>query len=430
MNENEKNEVLREVVRQAMASQPDREEPHPMDDEDLLLRWSTGEINVEEHSATIDHLADCPNCSKKLAAMIRAGALILPDLAKDAAEPEVGMSELNRSGHDAGADRPAIPARSTLRQTDYSARSMTWGRLALAASLLVAIGGVWWLLSDRGPGKMLAQAEFDLQSGDVVGAMQQAEGVLDGKLDPETTTRAKDVLRRAGSRAAESELADGNFKHVLAIEHRVAGRAGTSGRLLSLRLQAERGIPSPSALTATGRLVDYGYELDGTSPRKSLPTLDKTTQRLDEEFQAAVTAFPNDLDLLLNRGQFLLSLSRYEDARECFVKTVAVDADSPLARLGLGLVAFELQSIDEALRQFDAAIKLAPENVAANLNAGICLLRLNRPIEAAARFQRALELTSDVGLRQRIEDELSAIGELGRQSPSGGTRSAAPPTGS
>jgi tetratricopeptide (TPR) repeat protein len=195
---------------------------------------------------------------------------------------------------------------------------------------------------------------------------------------------------------------------VLEIEHRVTIRAGSSSRLETLRLQAERGMPVEVALAAQGSLTDYGYEFDGSAPRKSLPELDETTERLRREYNAALHDHPQDILLLLNQGQFLLGQNRFPQAVQCFRTVLQEEPHNVWAQLGLGLTLFELSKFEESLAQFEAVVRSDPQNVQGHLNAAICLKRLGRAGEARPHWRRVAELTPDPDLRKRVEWQLSA----------------------
>lgn len=52
---------------------------HPLDDEDLLLRWTSRQLSPVEHDELLAHLARCSDCRKGVAEMIRSGILEFQD---------------------------------------------------------------------------------------------------------------------------------------------------------------------------------------------------------------------------------------------------------------------------------------------------------------------------------------------------------------
>jgi len=208
---------------------------------------------------------------------------------------------------------------------------------------------------------------------------------------------------------ARQELAAKDFHQVLELEAKVREWLGPTAGLVNLKIQAERGMKVELALQEAGTLLAYAYEPDGRSLSMALPTIDATTERLDQEFQEACQRFPEQTSLWLNRGQFLLSIARPVQAKECFRRASQLEPSNPLVWIGMGLAAFEEGAVEEALGQFRRAVDLAPENTAARLNMAICLYRLGRTAQALEQFQQVLGQSQDQQLRERLE---AAIPEL------------------
>jgi len=394
MNQSAHNERFAAALRAALADPPAAEGPHVAEDEETLLRWVEGDLSSREHERIIDHMADCGPCRREIAAMIEAGALVLPEVEADAAEPDAAEPD--------AATAPFTPRASRLR-------NLGWIALAAAASLLVA--AVLWSVPGRGPESMLARAERELKAGQAAQAMDRVEKLLGEELDPDARRRAKALLEASGYQIAREELAREDFETVVDVQHRVASRAGPSPRLLNLRLQAERGVPAEHGLAAAGALTDYGYEPDGASVSKSLPTFDGTGERLDRQFRAALAEHPKDVALRLNYGHFLLGERRFDEAREQLEAALALDGQNPLGHLGLGLAAYELSEYQAALERFETVIRLDPENPAGYVNAAMALQELGRDAEAVATWQKAARLAEDPGLSGRIERHLDTLPE-------------------
>ena len=396
--------LLQDAVQVASETTTPPPGPHPVDEEDLLLDWCEGELPPDALEALLEHLANCPPCRREVAAMIRAGALPLPGLELEEPVLEETATETSAANADAVPAPPASPSAARPRT-----RSATpWLPLVVAASILALLAGLWWSRPTPGTDVLLARAERELGAGHPHEALVLVEGLWDEGLRGEHRRQAAQLLSEAGYTAARSELAQGEFAAVLETEDRVARRAGRTAGLANLRLQAQRGMPASVALSQAGRLTDYGYELDGSAPRKSLPILDETVERLDAEFRAALAEFPHDPALLLNRGQFLLELSRYAEAAELFEQVLALQppADAPSRRwahLGLGLSHFERGEYAPALEHFRQAGPLGPPDDMLEVNTGIALVQLGRREEARSHFQWARELTDDPLLEQRID---------------------------
>jgi len=378
MNSPDKDELLLNAFKSAATGQETPDGPHVVDDDEQLISWSLGEIDARRQSELRDHLADCPYCRKELAAMIRAGALKLPPV------------------------EAVVPVRRF-----WHRRNLIWATAA-AATLMI---GIVWTMSDNGSQRILAMVEKDLGAGNPAAAMDRVETLLDEEeLDANTRQKAQGLLEESGYRLARKNLRSGDFQEVLDVEHRTAERGLSFSRLSSLRLQAERGIPAEHALTQSGNLLDYGYELSGQSYNKgAFPTFDETTQRIRKELAEAVKKYPDSLDLRLNYAQLLLEENEYKAAEEQFNTALRLDEKNALAHVGLGLVRYHREQHDDALKSFVEATALDPTSFDAQLNTAICLERIGRSDEAIPYWRKANELTGDTKMKRRIKELLSAV---------------------
>lgn len=274
--------------------------------------------------------------------------------------------------------------------------------------MAVAVG-LWPRPGPAGPAATLARAEQDLARGQPAAARQRLEALLAVDLGTEQRQQARALLERAGYEEARQELAAGRFAEVRRLRRRLAAEGVASARLLNLDLQAERHLPAEVALASVGTLPQYGYELDGSAPRKALPHIDAATKRLEGRWQRAVKDNPRDPTLRVNYGQFLLALADAEAAAEQFEAARRLGGAEAEARLGLGLAAFERGDARRALEQFRASLKADPDNLAALQNAAVCLGRLRRPAEARPYWEKA-RARAPGELRQRIDKWLARAG--------------------
>ncbi len=394
MNELIQHDVLSEVLRAVSDSRPAPEGPHVVDDDELLLRWSDDGLSQEEHTEIVRHLADCSYCRKELAGMVQAGVFTPPQRAP---EPEPPCKP---AWEEESLEPPAIvtPAESARKRRTW----LVWAVPTVAAGLLI---GVLWSLREADVTKQLAVAQRDLAAGRPQSAFHRVETILDERtLHPQAKALALRLLEKSGYAATLPTLDANKFQEVLDIEHRVSRHHASSPRLLNLKLQAERGVPAELALVQLASLTDYGYELDGFSRQMSIPIFDQTSERLNRELAQAVGQHPNDVRLLLNYGQFLLSMAQCDKAREQFDAALVQDKGNPLARLGLGLVEFESKNCRKALNEFQAAIEIDPDQLAAYINAAICLERLERSEEAQRYWRQAVQLCkARPDLREQIK---------------------------
>lgn len=391
MSQPARNDKYAEILHRADQRQAVPPGPHLIDDEDLLLQWSLGELTSQQHSAIVKHLAACGRCRAELAAMVRAGAIQLPEVEQESpAFQQPAPVSPSRA-------QPAWPSSPRRRQW----RNLGLLAVATAASLLIAVLSWQWPRSKTGP--LLALAEQELAGGNSAAAMSRVENLLRTGANPAVTDRAVKLLERSGYTLARDNLQKGDFRQVLDIQQRVSDWQASSSRLVNLKIQAERQIPAEYVLAQGGLLTDYGYNMDGSSSQKALPEVDQAIEHLLSELAQAVTEHPHGVELKLNYGQLLLNLKRLEEAREQFTAALALAPDDALTRLGMGLVEFERGAYEKALLQFERAAALAPKNPSACMNAAMCLEQLGRHAEAQSYWRRAAALTDDAKLRQQIE---------------------------
>ena len=385
MNQQNSQETLREILRVALtqsAADIDATEYHPVDDDELLIEWSLGDLDTGRHQSVLQHLAECSYCRRELAAMCRAGAMTFPDdemLAADSLEVSV-------------AEPAAVILPVPSDQKVKSRRDVALKLAALAASVLIVI--VWGLSQlPKVEQPVIAMAEIDLQEGRPETAFDRLDGYLSSGavLDAERQ-QAISLLEQSGYRFAREKLAAEDFQKVLYVQERAKHFGGGSGRLVNLRLQAERGESTEHTLAKREALTDYDYELDGRQYFKDFTVMDDTARRIKKELADAVGEFPDSIDLRLNYGQFLLDHGDFRGAAKQFEITVQLDPQNALAQTGLGLALFQQEtdeSIQRARTHFEKAVALDPNDPEANLNLAVCLVRLGQKAEAEPYFRKS-----------------------------------------
>jgi len=382
MNAKAHEQIVLDIFRQAIDNQPIPDGPHVAEDAELLACWSADLLRPSQSEEIAEHLAVCPYCRRELADMI-----------------ETGVLDMYKTDN-------ALPGPSTQPQPSRPWYGQAWVPIAIAATILLCLGALLWLPFVQNPDSLLAGAESDLRDGRPLAALDTAEQLLDDALSPSQRARARDLLERAGYRAAGSALKGNDIKQLFDLEDRVTRGAGASGRIVNLLLQAERGVLAASSLVERGCLLDYDYELDGSAPFKEFTPQNKTTKRLMQEFAEAVSDHPDCIPLWLNYGQFLLTYRELERAEEQFAAALRLDDRNVEAHLGLGLVAFETKRYDEALAHFKQVVDSDSRRVDGHINLAVCLERLGRPDEARSYWQRVLGLSGDPQLREQIERHL------------------------
>ena len=381
MNDSAKHQRLLDLFESAVDSRMNSDDSHSVDDDELLISWSVGELDKDQHAALIEHMAECSYCRREVAAMVKAEVLLLPDVEEVQEAVELA------------------PAAVSSRKPNWA----LWTTLAAITAVLMLIVG-----SEPTAGP-LTIAQRELEAGNAQAAMIQLEELLDAqdKLSPKIKTQAHDLLQQAGYKVALDYLDGKNFPDVLDVEERVSSRVGVSPELLNLKLQAERRVPDEFSLAMNDSLSDYGYQLNGTAATKAFPTIDEIVQRLNKEFEQAVAEYPDDIRLHLNYGHFLLEQFWLDEARQQFNAVLVLERRSTLAHLGLGLIAFELEQFTDALKQFEAALQIDAANPNFHINAAICLKKLGRASQARDHWQKAAKLTTDRDLRKSIEEQIS-----------------------
>ena len=377
MNDQSRRDALRSVFRSVLDDQAEPDSPHVVDDDNLLARWDADLMTADDRRQIIDHLAVCPRCRHELADLVRAGVI-------------------------APIDRAGLPLRQRDRRRLISPATWT---IAIAASLLVAMGGILWLISVPRRGLVLAQLEDSVRLGRYNDALQEAKALSRKELHPEERRRAQALCEEAGYRAAESALGNSDWGAVERIESLASSLSAGSSRLLNLSLQAQQEIPNASSLAYEGSLLDQGFAPSGRSLRKSLPFEDEATKHLCEQYAQAVQRYPQDMSLRLNLGQLLWELGRTDEAEAQFQAARQLDVQNPNARLGLGLVEYRRHHYQQALEHFEAALREDPRNLAARINAAACLEQLGRPDDAQKEWEHLLQALPD-GDRRRRQIEL------------------------
>lgn len=385
MNPPDPKEVFQMMLASAMKSDQPDSGSHVADDDDLLYKWSLGELSVNKLQDIRSHLARCGYCRAEVAEMIRAEALILPPVEEDTTAQETVQ-----------------PARD-----EHRTKWNWWGVSVLVTAAAAVLVGIL-LLQQPTELSMLQLAQQKLEQGDAETAMTMATEYLQGRemISPEQRALGEQLLNHAAYELAAGALEASDFGRVVELEQRVAQLTEPTADLQNLKLQAEYGLPGELSLAMNDSLTQYGYKLDGFAGNKSFPTFDEKTERLKGEFQELISEHPESAALRLNYGYLLLRESDYENARTEFDAVRGSDPDNELALTGMGLIAFETENYPEARRFFQAALVEAPQSADCHINLAMALEQLKEDEEAEFHWQEASKLTQDRELRQRIEMHL------------------------
>ena len=111
------------------------------------------------------------------------------------------------------------------------------------------------------------------------------------------------------------------------------------------------------------------------------------------EFQAELDNSPNHAQALTYSGDCNLMLNHPEIARPLLERAVQADPGNELAHLDLGMIDADANLREEALREFDTAEKLAPNDVNVHWRLGRLYRSLGNMDLAKAEFDKAKSIT-------------------------------------
>lgn len=115
-----------------------------------------------------------------------------------------------------------------------------------------------------------------------------------------------------------------------------------------------------------------------------------------------------------SRGNVLVALQRFDEARASFEMAIALNPQHAVALSNLGNVYQELGWLDQAILNYDKAIALAPDDAEAFYNRGGCLQKLKRFEEALVSYDQVIALKSDYA--DAFSNRGSVLQALGRHS--------------
>lgn len=147
---------------------------------------------------------------------------------------------------------------------------------------------------------------------------------------------------------------------------------------LSICIRMQYDVDRYRALRGQIHAAMGAYDLGLSDLRRAVPALD-----------AAGGADPLSLSWY---GHLLGRKGRYREAAVYLRRSVALDADNPVAQCDLGFALLMRNELDEGERHLDRALELDPGLAAAWYNRGLVRFHSKRWREAVADFKRALEL--------------------------------------
>jgi len=376
------NALWKALFRNSAAKQPSPDRDHPVDDDELLARFSAGMLTDDEQQALIAHLADCSACRDEWSQRVDAGAISLP------APPETA---------------PSLAPRTIKIGQRYVIAAVA------ACMLIAAIAGYWAGLTQS----PLAQLENQVRLEQYDAAVETAGQIRWDDLSDVDREQAYILVESAAYQASLQHLGAGRFDRVQTIVQQTDRLGLQSAQLQNLKLQAMRKIPAEYALAFAfeDSQLDYGYLIDGApNPRKSLPTLSEETDQLENAYAELVDRYPDAAPLRINFGQFLLRQGDVEFAGEQFYAALQADPISAEALLGLGMADYALEDFLSAKVQFEDVLEAEPGHLAARVNLAMTLQQLNdRP--AALQQWRLVRNAVRGENRDQVDEQIQRLQE-------------------
>jgi predicted O-linked N-acetylglucosamine transferase (SPINDLY family) len=127
------------------------------------------------------------------------------------------------------------------------------------------------------------------------------------------------------------------------------------------------------------------------------------------------TELAEQLVRMYEQGRVLQQQGRLAEARGIFLRIIEQDPTHFDALNLLGVLAGQARNFEQAVKYFDAAISVAPDNPAPYCNRGLALKEMNHPDAALASFSRAIALKSGDAIayycRANIYSELGQPGQ-------------------
>ncbi len=117
----------------------------------------------------------------------------------------------------------------------------------------------------------------------------------------------------------------------------------------------------------------------------------KRTTEARQVLESALSAHVESADVYFEKGVLEAMTQNWEAARYAFTKVLVLDPRRDAAMANLGRIAFQQGRVDEAIAQYERALRLAPQNVEYLATVGSLYLNgKNDQAHALKYFQRAL----------------------------------------
>jgi len=217
-------------------------------------------------------------------------------------------------------------------------------------------------------------------------------------------------LKRPGWKSASAALRAGKMVETVTVPRIEGNRTRVAGRVPAI------GLAGRLAETAHGyqRVLERNPSHPEALVGMSLVALaSRQTEAAVKMAAAGVAAAPAMGSAWVALGQALKAVQRMDDSERAYKQAICLDGMNALARLGLGELRVSTGRFEEAVAEFEWALKRQPGLIAAQLGAGNALALMGRNQEALHRYESAL------AMRPRLPEAEFAVGfalaRLGRK---------------
>lgn len=163
------------------------------------------------------------------------------------------------------------------------------------------------------------------------------------------------------------------------------------------RLEAIPGGNKERALEALNKCLELEKEDRGLIAKALIvrATLWDDVDKQIADFNEAVKAAPDEVEVIRGRGMFLAEQKRYDEAEADLKKAAELEPDDVMNQIALGSLLAERQKYPEALPYLDKAIELEPQSPQLYLQRARVRLLAGKTADALPDLDKMLELVPD-----------------------------------
>ncbi len=143
---------------------------------------------------------------------------------------------------------------------------------------------------------------------------------------------------------------------------------------------------------------------------------DELRYTADHHYREALRLDPANLAARINLAENLLHFGRYSDANDELEIALKIAPKEPLVWNNLGYCAYSTGRLDKAVKYYEEALRLEPQNARMRTALADALRRIDRSADAIADLERARsDAMGDRALEAEIAFKLAAIHEFERR---------------